>query len=73
MRKAGKPVPEYLLPKSEAKTEDEMAAVAVALDMYYGTGAQARVAGQPACSMLNDGRRHATEWNRKIYGMNNLM
>ncbi|MBQ4508818.1 MAG: oxaloacetate decarboxylase [Paludibacteraceae bacterium] len=73
MRKAGKPVPEHLLPKSESKAEDEMAAVAVALDMYYGTGAQARATGNAAGSMQNDGRRHSTEWNRKIYGMNNLM
>ncbi len=73
MKKAGKPIPEHLLPKKEeAKADDDMAAVAVALGMYYGKPA-------PQCQLstinyqLNDGRRHATEWNRKIYGMNNLM
>ncbi len=79
MRKAGKEVPAELLeaigeaPKAAEAGNDDMAAVAVALDLYYGKHAPTLVTTTCGTMMLNDGRRHATDWNRKIYGMNNLM
>ena len=76
MTKVGKPLPDYLKealhPASTDNSDNnDMAAVAMALNLYYN---------QPTSLMRTQGsfnpydtRRHATEWNRKIYGMNNLM
>ena len=63
MRKAGKEVPAELLPK-KAESEDDIAAVATALSLYYGKPASnfRRIVPQV----------HHSEWNRKIYNMNNV-
>ena len=54
MRKAGKPIPQDLLPKGD----DDMAAVATALQLYF-----ARPSFTPVI------RRHATAWNRHGQGI----
>jgi len=54
IRKAGKPVPQELLPKGD----DDMAAVATALQLYF-----ARPSFTPVI------RRHATAWNRHGQGL----
>lgn len=56
MRKAGKPVPDSLLPAGEA----DMAAVAMALQQYYS---------QPVTTFQPVIRRHATAWNRHGQGL----
>ena len=66
MRKAGKTVPPELLPKKDTEEED-MAAVAMSLDLYYG-GKSKTVA--PFRRVLQQHRQ--SDWNRKIYGMNNV-
>lgn len=62
MTKAGKPIPETLLPKGK---DDDVAAVAAAIGLYYNTPKQAVFNGVV--------RRHATEWNRKGFGMRSIL
>lgn len=76
MRKAGKQVPAELLAQIEPKQEEaaadnDMAAVAMALDMYYNKPVHSLLSN--GNGQANDSRRHSTEWNRKIYGMNQIL
>jgi len=61
MRKAGKPIPESLLPKPEAG-EDDLAAVAMALHLT----------GKKAVSAIKLPVIRPTAWNSKAWAMRNI-